>query len=231
MPANRSSETRVDHRLRDLFVRSLPALILLCGALVLAGPQLKRVVEHYIAISAYVDERRIETTLAPLFTVEVAHWHDDIVRWAAEYGLDPNLVATIIQIESCGDPAAISSAGAQGLMQVMPQYFSTTDNPLDPNTNIRRGLDILTECLYSPYNTQRDIGMAFACYNGGPSVFVGAWERWPQQSRDYYIWGTNIYEDAKNNAAQSDTLDQWLLYGGDTLCANARQSLGLVVAP
>ncbi len=231
MPRATKPEPGNPSRLRALFVRSLPALFLLCVGLVLVGPQLKKIVDHYIAIGGYVDERRIELTLAPLFTLEVQHWHDDILRWADEYGIDPNLVATIIQIESCGDPNALSSAGAQGLMQVMPQHFDGSEDPLHPDTNAQRGLQILTECLYSPYNTQQDVGMAFACYNGGPSVFVNAWDYWPQQSRDYYIWGTNIYEDAKLDAEQSELLDQWLLSGGESLCASARQSLGMEGTP
>ena len=34
--------------------------------------------------------------LAPIFTPEVMHWQDRIVAWSAQYGLDPNLVATVI---------------------------------------------------------------------------------------------------------------------------------------
>ena len=34
--------------------------------------------------------------------------------WAEQYSLDPDIIATIMQIESCGDPNAVSSAGAQG---------------------------------------------------------------------------------------------------------------------
>ncbi|MBI3361154.1 MAG: hypothetical protein HY023_08590, partial [Chloroflexi bacterium] len=41
--------------------------------------------------------------LSPLFTPEVRHWEKDIVKWSAAYGIDPNLVATVMQIESCGN--------------------------------------------------------------------------------------------------------------------------------
>ena len=41
--------------------------------------------------------------------------------------LDPDIIATIIQIESCGNPAARSTAGAQGLFQVMPFHFEETN--------------------------------------------------------------------------------------------------------
>ncbi|MBI5959948.1 MAG: transglycosylase SLT domain-containing protein, partial [Chloroflexi bacterium] len=53
----------------------------------------------------------------------VRHWKTQIHEWAAEYELNPNVVAIVIQIESCGDPSVISWAGATGLMQVMPFHF------------------------------------------------------------------------------------------------------------
>ncbi|NIS82480.1 MAG: hypothetical protein GTO14_20255, partial [Anaerolineales bacterium] len=42
--------------------------------------------------------------LSKAFTPEVLYWSADILTWAAEYELNPNLVATVIQIESCGHP-------------------------------------------------------------------------------------------------------------------------------
>ncbi|MGH2626986.1 MAG: transglycosylase SLT domain-containing protein, partial [Anaerolineales bacterium] len=73
--------------------------------------------------------------VSPLFTPQVLHWEHDIRRWAAAGGLDPNLVAVVIQIESCGDPGAVSSSGALGLFQVMPFHFGEEDEPLDVETN------------------------------------------------------------------------------------------------
>ncbi|NPV67518.1 MAG: transglycosylase SLT domain-containing protein [Anaerolineae bacterium] len=219
--------------LRSCLVRFLPALVLLCALLAMLGPRMKYLVEHYLAIiSQYnVGEQPAGDGLAPLFTAEVDHWAADIRRWAAEYGLDPQLVATVVQIESCGDPRALSPAGAAGLLQVMPQHFAPGEDPFDPETNARRGLGVLVECLTSRHNPERDVGLAFACYNGGPSVFVTAWDYWPQQSRDYYIWGTGIYADAQAGATSSEVLDRWLLAGGQRLCQSARQTLGFPLAP
>ncbi len=216
-------------RIQEIFIRWFPAWVILFGLLTIVIQNLPNIIDHYSNLGGYVDERRVEGSIAPLFTAEVDHWEDDIVRWSQLYGLDPNLVATIIQIESCGDPGVASPAGAQGLMQVMAQHFQPGENPLDPDTNANRGLGVLSECLYSPYNPQADVGLAFACYNGGPSVFVTLWDYWPQQARDYYIWGTGIYADAMVNSAASGTLDQWLAAGGSSLCIGARQQLGLSV--
>ena len=43
--------------------------------------------------------------IAPLFTPEVQYWENEIVAWAAQHDIDPNAVATIMQIESCGNPS------------------------------------------------------------------------------------------------------------------------------
>lgn len=219
-------------RPRGILVRYLPLLVVACVLLVVVAPRINEIVEFASSVVNLIGgERRLENVLAPFFTPEVTYWAADIIRWAEQYNLDPDLVATVIQIESCGDPQALSVAGAQGLMQVMPQHFAGTEDPLDPDTNARRGLGVLTECLYSPYNPNADVGLAFACYNGGPSVFVSAWDFWPQQSRDYYVWGTGIYADALVRQPSSDTLDRWLAAGGAQLCVAARQSLGLTPEP
>jgi len=220
-------------RLRRLLIRTFPAWVILCGVLALGAPNVRNFVEHLIAVGGYIDEseRAVTGNIAPLFTPEVDHWQADIFRWARASSVDPNLLATVIQIESCGDPNAVSSAGALGLMQVMPFHFAEGENPLDPETNVARGVGVLTECLFSAYNPQIDVGLALACYNGGPSVFVNAMADWHPQAQGYYRWGSGIYRDAAAGLASSATLDAWLRAGGDALCAAARRSLGLTEAP
>src|SRR5215203_1054565 len=50
--------------------------------------------------------------LSPIFTPEVQYWAPQISKWAAQYQLDPNLIATVMQIESCGAPGVASGSGA-----------------------------------------------------------------------------------------------------------------------
>jgi hypothetical protein len=55
------------------------------------------------------------------FNENVRRWCDLITRTASDHGLDPNLIAAVMTVESAGNPDAYSRSGAVGLMQVMPR--------------------------------------------------------------------------------------------------------------
>lgn len=162
--------------------------------------------------------------IAPLFTREVQHWAPQIVAWAAEFGVDPNMAATVMQIESCGDPNAVSSAGAQGLFQVMPFHFEAGENMQDPDTNARRGMAYLAQGMQM---TGGDTGLSFAGYNGGHGTAAKGWSAWAAETQRYYTWSTGIYNDAAAGAESSETLNQWLAAGGASLCRQAAARIGL----
>lgn len=156
--------------------------------------------------------------LAPFFAPAVQRWSDEINHWAARHDVDPHLLATVMQIESCGHPTVISNAGARGLFQVMPFHFAAGEDMLDPNTNARRGANFLNTCAGASAGV---VGLTLACYNGGQSVINQARERWSNETQTYYRWGVGIYSDAIAGAAKSDTFDQWIAAGGGRLCASA----------
>ena len=164
------------------------------------------------------------TSLSPIFTREIQHWADDILRWANASSLDPNLVAVVMQIESCGDPFALSSAGAMGLFQVMPFHFHTGENPYDANTNALRGMNYLSRSLEASRGNTR---LALAGYNGGIGVITrGEWT-WSAQTLRYVYYGAPIYEDARSGAASSSKLEEWYRKYGAGLCRQASRRLGL----
>lgn len=163
-------------------------------------------------------------SLSPVFTSEVQHWAAKIQSWSAEFKLDPNLVATVMQIESCGAPNVVSGAGAQGLFQVMPDHFATGENTLDPDTNAARGLAYLALGLA---RASGDAGLALAGYNGGHGMIGLDSSLWPAQTQRYWYWGSGIYQDAAGGQAQSGRLQEWLQAGGASLCAQANSQLGL----
>ncbi len=163
--------------------------------------------------------------IAPLFTPEVQRWGEKITIWSQRWGIDPNLVATVMQIESCGNPDALSGAGAMGLFQVMPYHFAESEDPFKPVTNATRGITYLKSALDSQGGNSR---MAFAGYNGGINGAKRPESVWPAETQRYVYWGVDIYADAKKGKATSERLNEWLGRGGASLCLQAAQVLGLV---
>ena len=164
------------------------------------------------------------SSLSPVFTPSVQHWSDAIIRWSAAAGIDPNLAATVMQIESCGDSSATSGSGAMGLFQVMPFHFASSDSPYDPDTNALRGLNYLRRSLTAANNDAR---LAFAGYNGGISVISRSEWTWPAETVRYAYWGSGIYADAISGASESSRLTEWLDAGGSGMCGRAKQKLGI----
>ena len=166
----------------------------------------------------------LSSSLSPIFTPEVRYWADSIARWAAASGLDPNLVATVMQIESCGDPRATSRAGAMGLFQVMPFHFKAGENPYDPDTNALRGLGYLKRSLDTAAGNAR---LALAGYNGGIGVISRGEFSWAAETARYVKYGFPIYEDAQAGISTSGTLNEWYGRYGAGMCRQAAQRLGL----
>jgi soluble lytic murein transglycosylase len=97
---------------------------------------------------------------------------------------DPHLVAAIIREESFYNPTAVSSAGALGLMQVMPQTGQriaaqlgsegfTRERLFDPSYNIRLGSSYL---IHLAAQFDNNLIHVLAAYNAGPDV-VSKWIR------------------------------------------------------
>ncbi len=168
----------------------------------------------------YAEQYATHPGLSPLFTPEIHFWGDRIMDWASQTGLDPNLIATVMQIESCGDPTATSGAGAMGLFQVMPYHFESDENPYYPETNALRGIGYLQKSLEA---ASGDFRLAFAGYNGGIGVIPRAESSWAAETVRYVYWGSGIYADALQGASKSARLDEWLGRGGASLCAQARE--------
>lgn len=110
-------------------------------------------------------------------------------REATRAGLPPELVLAVIEIESGFDRFAISVAGAQGLMQIMPFWLDEIGHPDDnlfhPRTNLRMGCTILKHYVD---REKGDLGKALARYNGSAGkrkypdkVFKVLSQRWFRQ--------------------------------------------------
>jgi hypothetical protein len=163
-------------------------------------------------------------SISPVFSPEIQYWSGSIKGWAAAAGLDPNLVATVMQIESCGDPRALSPAGAMGLFQVMPDHFTASDDPYNPDTNAARGLAYLKRSLIA---ANGDARLALAGYNGGIGVIRRPESSWRLQTQHYANVGSGIYNDASSGVTQSLRLQAWMGNGVKSMCHQAASHLGI----
>ena len=96
-------------------------------------------------------------------------YEDLILEAAKKYNVDPAVVRAVIRTESAFDPLAVSSVGAQGLMQLMPALAAELGvlNSFDPRENIMAGVKYLAWLMHVHNG---DLKLALASYNAGPTV-------------------------------------------------------------
>lgn len=112
------------------------------------------------------DARRIATPRLDTLQGIVANYGTDILAATIGTKVSPALVLSVIAIESAGQPQAVSHAGAQGLMQLMPataERFGVTDSQ-NPKQNIKGGVTYL-DWLLTEFDN--DVVLALAGYNAG----------------------------------------------------------------
>lgn len=113
-------------------------------------------------------------------------YNAEIAAAAREFGVEEAVVRAIIHAESAFNPTALSRAGAQGLMQLMPataRRFGVTDS-YDASQNIRGGVQYLS-WLLRRFNG--DLTLAAAGYNAGEGAVDRHGGVPPYRETQYYV--------------------------------------------
>lgn len=122
----------------------------------------------------------------------VAHpYAADIAEAAHRFGIPAGWIAAVLGAESDGDPLAVSSAGAMGLMQLMPAtweeqraLYQLGSDPFQPRDNILAGAAYL-RAMWDRYRTVSDM---LGAYNFGPGrydEYLAGERGLPPETRDY----------------------------------------------
>jgi soluble lytic murein transglycosylase-like protein len=115
------------------------------------------------------------------------------VQAAARHNVDPNLVRSVVKVESNFNPNAVSRKGAMGLMQLMPGTARSLNvtNPFDPEQNVDAGVRHLKRLLES-YGG--NVPLSLAAYNAGTgAVARSAGVPRYRETRNYVRRITNLY--------------------------------------
>jgi len=113
-----------------------------------------------------------------------APFSDLIEKAAKAYQLDANLIRAVIKVESNYDAKAVSQAGAQGLMQLMPDTANDlqVDDAFNPENNIMGGSRYLKQLLHRYDNR---LEPALAAYNWGMGNLERHPDKLPEETRNY----------------------------------------------
>jgi transglycosylase-like protein with SLT domain len=119
-------------------------------------------------VVAIEPEESFKSIPAPPPSPVIAPPYTELVTAAAsKYGVDADLITSVIAVESNFDPKAVSRKNAKGLMQLLPETADRlgVKNIFDPSENIDAGTRYLKELLQLYKN---DLALTLAAYNAGP---------------------------------------------------------------
>jgi hypothetical protein len=118
---------------------------------------------------APVADVRSDVKLSPDVKLSTADLNEMLAKAGHEHNVDMDLLASVVKAESGGNARAVSRAGAQGLMQLMPGTAADlgVSDSFKPEQNVRGGSTYLDELLTRYHN---NLALALAAYNAGPAA-------------------------------------------------------------
>jgi len=174
----------------------------------------------------------ISESTIPWMPETVTRWLPEITGAATAHGIDPELVAIVMLVESGGGDDATSRSGATSLMQVMPATGAGIAaergiekyDLYDPATSIDFGAHYLAQQMAAfgkvdDPDWQASVELAAAAYNGGPGSVIRG--RLSSETIRYRRWMGGFWRERHDSA--SPTFEEWKVAGGSRLIQNAEE--------
>lgn len=171
-----------------------------------------------IADASVSSDTAVVVDTVPIFRVSA---YDSIFRaYADTIGWDWKMLAAVAYVESKFDTAAVSSVGARGLMQIMPQTARAMGVPEgmehDPDESVRAAAAYFEylSYLFRRVPEGERINFVLASYNAGFGHIQDAMRLASKYGKNRYVWNDNVesYLRLKNDS----------VYFTDSLCRNGR---------
>ncbi len=156
--------------------------------------------------------RHYDQTVSVLFENSVLQHTYTIYLWAEHYNLNPNFLAALIQVSSCGELTYRNDSGAAGLFGVPSRLFDPSEDILDPNTNAMYALGLLSSKVR---HYDEDYTLALMDYLGGFQLADAGYDALPayEQAFVHRVW--QLFSNATLLKNQPDTAQIWADKGLD----------------
>ena len=150
----------------------------------------------FAAPKASIDYRPVNQLAAQAFPAPMPKYLAGIIDEASRtYGVDPNLIAAMTFRESAFNPNAVSSRGAQGLMQLMPRTAKAlgVHDAFDPRDNIFGGTRYVKSLLDRFHG---NVELTLAAYNAEPELVAKVGPGATREAVDYVAAVKSFYQTA-----------------------------------
>jgi soluble lytic murein transglycosylase-like protein len=154
----------------------------------------------------YPGHPRVSVSMSNFMALPPERAYDHLITEAARtHSVDAALIRAVMRTESAFNPLVVSPAGAQGLMQLMPDLAEEmgVTNVFDPRQNVMAGAKYLRQLLDA---TGGNIPLTLASYNAGPGN-VARYKGIPpfKETRDYVKKITALLAEEQGAERRAET--------------------------
>ena len=193
---------------------AFPARLLIVLALLLAAAVLFLVSSRGSLSRLRRERKEAAAEYQRLVARHTVRYRDWIEKYALENGIEPAYAAAVILRESSYDPAATSSVGARGLMQVMENTFNFVRRSLNENTEFADMYDPETNIRYGCWY----LGYLCRMFDGDPIEMACAYHAGPNNVK---IWIMNYAADGEHLRLEEIPMEDTRYYAGKVYDAYA----------